>query len=194
MKLLADFFLTTEKPAKMQELVYGLLNLIKDDVSINPHDIFYALSDGTAVSKTDLLATTEINLYALLLGAWHFILVNRKENTVGKATLEEWLCPPAEKGDKHTFISTIGDAYHLDIKISTTCENTDDAEEVHSNENPTIDYVDTEVIEEIPAPQPTPTITQSVQNQFNITQSGNGINIGYAEKVEIRDGKVVKLK
>ena len=193
MKLLADFFLTTEKPAKMQELVYGLLNLIKDDVSINPHDIFYALSDGTAVSKTDLLATTEINLYALLLGAWHFILVNRKENTVGKATLEEWLCPPAEKGDKHTFISTIGDAYHLDIKISTTCENTDDAEEVHSNENPTIDYVDTEVIEEIPAPQPTPTITQSVQNQFNITQSGNGINIGYAEKVEIRDGKVVKL-
>lgn len=29
---------------------------------------------------------------------------------------------------------------------------------------------------------------------FNITQSGNGINIGYAEKVEIRDGKVVTLK
>lgn len=195
MKLLADFFLTTEKSAKMQELVYGVLNLIKDDDTIKPQDTFYALPSGTTVSKADLLTITEVNLYALLLGVWHFILLNRKDNTVGKPTLEKWLTAPTTKGREHTFVSTIGDIYHLDIKISTTCENTDDAEEaVDCDEKATVDYADAEVIEEIPAPQPAPTITQNVQNQFNITQSGNGINIGYAEKVEIRDGKVVTLK
>lgn len=196
MKLLADFFLTTEKSAKMQELVYGILNLIKDDDSIKPQDTFYALPDGTAISKADLLTITDVNLYALLLGVWHFILLNRKENTVGKPTLESWLTAPTIKGREHTFSSTIGDAYHLDIKISTDCENTDDAEEyeVDCDDNEAVDYADADVIEEIPMSQPAPTITQNIQNQFNITQNGNGINIGYAEKVEIHDGKVVTLK
>lgn len=196
MKRLADFFLTTEKSAKMQELVYGVLNLIKDDDSIKPQDTFYALPDGTTISKDDLLTITEVNLYALLLGVWHFILLNRKDNTIGKPTLEDWHRPPAEKGDKHIFVSKIGDTYHLDIKISTTCENTDDAEEyeVDCDDNESVDYADADVIEEIPMSQPAPTITQNIQNQFNITQSGNGINIGHAEKVEIRDGKVVTLK
>jgi len=193
MKNLVDFFLTTEKFAKMQELVYGILNLIKDDDSIKPQDIFYALPDGTAVSKAELNVLTEINLYSLLLGVWHFILLNRKDNTVGKSTLAEWHKPPAAKGDKHTFISTIGNIYHLDIKISTACEYTDDAEEgaVDFYDNLTDDYVDAEIVEEV---QPAPAIMQNIQNQFNINQSGNVINISYAEKVEIRDGKVVTLK
>lgn len=196
MNHLADFFLTTEKPAKMQELVYGILNLIKDDESIKPQDTFYALPNGKAISKAELNGLTDINLYALLLGVWHFILLNRKDNTIGKPTIAEWHRPPTEKGDKHTFISTIGESYHFDIKISTICEHTDDAEEtaVDYDGTPTNDYVDAEIIEEMATPQPTPAITQNVQNQFNINQSGNGINIGYAEKVEIRDGKVVTLK
>lgn len=196
MKLLADFFLTTEKNAKMQELLYSILNLIKDDESIMPHECFYALPNGKAICKADLLTLTEVNLYALLLGVWHFILMNRKDNSVGKPTLAEWLCPPKEKGDEHTFISTIGDSYHLNIKISTTCEKSDDADIDKSlcYEEPTIDFVDDRGINDMPAPQTSPTITQNVQNQFNISQSGNGINIGYAEKVAIHDGKVVTLK
>lgn len=196
MKHLADFFLTTEKTAKMQEIVYGILNLIKDDDSIKPQDTFYALPNGAAISKTDLLKINEVNLYALLLGVWHFILLHRRDNTIGKPTLSDWHRPPTQKGDKHAFVSTIGDKYHLDIKISTTCEHTDDAKEdtVDFEDNLTDDYADVEVVEKIPIPQPTPTVTQNVQNQFNINQSGNGINIGYAEKVEIRDGKVVTLK
>lgn len=194
MKNLVDFFLTTEKLAKTRELVYGVLNLIKDDVSIKSQDAFYALPNGMAISKDNLLSITEVNLYALLLGVWHFILLNRTDNTIGKSTIKEWHRPPTEKGDRHTFISPIGDTYHLNIKINTTCENIDGAEKVDPDKNTTVNYVDAEVIEEIPSPQSVPNITQNVQNQFNITQSGNGINIGYAEKVEIRDGKVVTLK
>ena len=37
-------------------------------------------------------------------------------------------------------------------------------------------------------------VQQFIQNQFNISQTGNGINIGHADKIEIRDGKVVTLK
>lgn len=196
MKLLVDFFLTTEKLAKIQELVYGVLNLIKDDDSIEPQDVFYALPNGIAISKAKLLTITDVNLYALLLGVWHFILMKRKDNTIGKSTLKEWHRPPAEKGNKHTFISTIGDTYHLNIKINTICEETGGVKMNMSNcaDNPTVDFDDNEIVNEIPTQQAEPTITQNVQNQFNINQSGNGINIGYAEKVEIRDGKVVTLK
>ena len=194
MKYMADFFLTTEKSAKMQELVYGILNLIKEDDSIKPQDTFYALPNGISVSKTDLLRSTEINLYALLLGVWHFILMNRKDNTLGKPTLVAWHRLPTEKGDKHIFVSTIGDSYHLDIKISTTCGSTDDANEDETDSTVTDTYAEVEIIEEMPTSQPVPSITQNIQNQFNINQSGNGTNIGYAEKVEIRGGKVVTLK
>lgn len=43
-------------------------------------------------------------------------------------------------------------------------------------------------------PMPQPAVQQIIQNQFNITQNGNGINIGHANTIEIRDGKVVTLK
>lgn len=196
MKLLVDFFLTTEKPAKIQELVYGVLNLIKDDDSIKPYDVFYAQPNGIAIRKDKLLTMTEFNLYALLLGVWHFILMKRENNTIGKPTLEEWLRPPVEKGDKYTFISNIGDTYYLNIKINTICEETSDVKMNMSNcdDNTTVDSVDNEIVNEIPTQQAEPTIKKNVQNQFNINQCGNGINIGYAEKVEIRDGKVVTLK
>ena len=39
-----------------------------------------------------------------------------------------------------------------------------------------------------------PVVQQIIQNQFNISQTGNGINVGHADVIEIRDGKVVTLK
>lgn len=44
------------------------------------------------------------------------------------------------------------------------------------------------------SPVQQPVVQQFVQNQFNISQTGNGINIGHADTIEIRDGKVVTLK
>lgn len=54
----------------------------------------------------------------------------------------------------------------------------------------------TENVEIVDAITPTsqPEVQQIIQNQFNITQNGNGINIGHANTIEIRDGKVVTLK
>lgn len=197
MKRLVDFFLTTEKEAKMQELVYGLLNLVKGDGSGKQGEDFYVLPSGKPVTRSKLLSLTDINLYGLLLGVWHHILLYRKDNTKGKATIDAWHRLPGQKGDGHEFISSIGDSYSHNINISTAWETPDDADgelsENGSRGDGSFEDAEAVIIEDAP-PQPAPTVTQTFQNQFNISQSGSGINIGYAEKVEICDGKVVTLK
>ena len=52
---------------------------------------------------------------------------------------------------------------------------------------------DVEIVAPV-APMSQPVVQQIIQNQFNITQTGNGINVGHADLIEIRDGKVVTLK
>jgi len=49
---------------------------------------------------------------------------------------------------------------------------------------------DVEIVAPV-APMSQPVVQQIIQNQFNITQTGNGINVGHADLIEIRDGKVV---
>lgn len=57
-----------------------------------------------------------------MLGVWHFILTNRKDNKIGASTIKSWHEEPLEKGEAHIFTSLIGSTYHLDIKISTLIE------------------------------------------------------------------------
>lgn len=193
MQILAENFLTIEKAPKNTALVYGLLNLIKEDESILPNDVFYALPNGAPITKSNLLALYDINLHCLLLGVWHYIVVHHhRKNEYGKLTIQSWHTPPSEKGDRHKFISTIGDSYDHEIKISTTCEREDDAMNDYEDDNNPITIPEPEVIESEVIPPVTGSTT--TQNIFNISQNGNGINIGYAEKIEIRDGKVVTLK
>ena len=62
----------------------------------------------------------------------------------------------------------------------------------YEDDNNPITIPEPEVIEsEVIPPVKGSTTTQNI---FNISQNGNGINIGYAEKIEIRNGKVVTLK
>lgn len=189
---IADFFLTNDNEDKMRELVFSILTVIKEDVTIQPTDRFYSMSDGTSISKTALLNTKELNLPSFLLGVWHYILMYRHDNTVGAATIASWHTAPQEKGDKHKFSSSIGRSFDHDIKISTDYEIIADAEQdiiEDTNGEPQAE----DAAESAPA-QPVPIVNQAIQNQFNFYQTGNGINIGHADKVEIKDGKVVNLK
>lgn len=54
--------------------------------------------------------------------------------------------------------------------------------------------MDTASVTDTGAPMLQPVVQQIIQNQFNISQTGNGINVGHADVIEIRDGKVVTLK
>ena len=189
---ITDFFLANDNEAKMQELVFSVLTVIKDDSTILSEDSFYSMPDGAPIAKAALLSKKDLNLPSFLLGMWHYILMYRKDNTVGAATIESWHTAPQEKGDKHKFSSTIGCSFNHDIKISTDYESIDDAGQdiiEDTNEEPQVE----DTTESIPT-QTGPIVNQSIQNQFNFYQTGNGINIGHADKVEIKDGKVVNLK
>lgn len=196
MKELLDYFLTINKAPKIDELVYGILNLIINDYSINQDDIFYALPDGTGITKKDLISTLDINLYSLILGVWHFILTSRKDNKIGVSTIKSWHEEPLEKGEAHIFTSSIGSTYHLDIKISTLIEQNKSVEREISDEvnkdfseEPEIEILDSVDTNETSQHQENKQPT--INNQFIFNQSGSGVNIGQATNVIIKNGKVV---
>lgn len=75
----------------------------------------------------------------------------------------------------------------LDVYINTTNKRSK-----KKQESTALSPDDITLMTESPVQQPV--VQQFVQNQFNISQTGNGINIGHADTIEIRDGKVVTLK
>lgn len=196
MKELLDYFITTDKEPKINELVYGILNLIKDDQSINQDTVFYALANGKGITKKDLLSTLNINFYSLVLGVWHFILTNRKDNKIGASTIKSWHEEPLEKGEAHIFTSSIGNTYDLDIKISTLIEQNESAES-KSDDEINREFINEPEIEILCSVDTNETSTHqenkqpTINNQFIFNQTGSGINIGQATNVIIKNGKVV---
>ena len=79
-------------------LVKRLIELIRDDASITPSQLFAIDRDGTSVSKSELSAISEIYLPAFILSIWEFIVTERKDNSVGKPTIETWHSVPNVRG------------------------------------------------------------------------------------------------
>lgn len=84
-------FLEVETSAKKDEyLVKALAEIIKDDEGIPSNAVFYINADGSSSTKVQLLAATEICLQAFLIGVWHYVLLNRTDNTQGRSTIVNW--------------------------------------------------------------------------------------------------------
>lgn len=96
-------FINTDLIRCSSKLISTLLDVIIHDTSIDDMDIFFAGPNGQSYTKKELTTTTRIFFQPFLLGIWHYILMNRKDNTVGFDTLE-WLI----------------NYYHLHSKISET--------------------------------------------------------------------------
>ena len=105
---------------KEEHLVKALLELIEEDDSIDDGQAFYACEDGSTVIKSGLLITSEFCLQSFLLGIWHFILVNRKDNKSGQKTYDEWC--PARGGAERKYIGTLGCGITRPIIISNCAE------------------------------------------------------------------------
>lgn len=92
MLVFTDAYLDTEKGTKKDEyLVEALIELISKDSSIEPDALFYALESGTAVTKESLTASADICLQAFMVGVWHYILLNRADNKIGRSTIANWM-------------------------------------------------------------------------------------------------------
>ena len=80
-------------------LVRALVDLILQDQSIGGGDEFYIGSDGGKMKKAALGGLTEVCLPSFLLGVWHYVVVYRKDNGIGKKTYDTW-CPSTGGGQR----------------------------------------------------------------------------------------------
>lgn len=77
-------------------LIKRLIEVIRDDSSINEETRFIIGRDGTAITKRELLEVEEIYLPAFLLDIWKFIVTERKDNQIGAVTISAWKHPTAQ--------------------------------------------------------------------------------------------------
>ena len=116
MKHFVNRFINTDEPEKIEEVTKALLQLIADDDSIKPADVFYMGEMGHPITKEKLLQKTDIILESFLLGIWHFILLNRQDNHIGRETFLDW---NRQNGPRTPwkYVSTIGRDYPIAIRI-----------------------------------------------------------------------------
>ena len=87
-----DFLDVGETVHKDVNLVRALIDLIQQDQTIKASDEFYIGPNGEKKKKAALGNLKEVCLPSFLLGVWHYVVLNRRDNSVGRITYDEW-CP-----------------------------------------------------------------------------------------------------
>jgi len=136
-------------------LVKALLELIDIDKNTDGAE-FYISQDGLQTKKAALGGVDEYCLPALLLGVWHYIIKNVQDNSVGKATYDEWRKPGKSPNTREDFKSDIGDGLNgrkiTLVPYAEVASNVDETiynEEATKQDEPTTEYDDCEFAEEI---------------------------------------------
>jgi len=168
-------------------LVKALLELLDEDDSIDGEQEIYAREDGVATTKSAILAASTFCLQPLLLGLWHFVLLNRADNRVGKDTYDLWC--PATGGSERAYTYTLGETITRTICITYSTQS-----------HPTVDteIIDEDIVEDAgpeaqakAAPNTSP--AQSVVNNnptfftFNVTGNNNSF-INKVDTIIIENG------
>lgn len=175
-----NFIETGTKLQKDVRLVKALVDLIKRDESIDDSVEFLIGENGGAVRKDQLYALNRVCLPSFLLGVWHFIVVNRKDNKVGQLTYDTWC--PENGGGTRKYEGTMGEDILTEIDVYTL-EPEDEA---------AVGFEDAEVVDKQPkqteqgnpnTQKETPGIgsnMQQINNPFTFIQNGdNNTQIGY---------------
>ncbi len=109
---------------KSDVLIKALLEVVLADETIKEEQLFYINPDGSPITKAELRNVSEITFQSFLLGIWHYVLVV-PENTLGKATYEDW-CP--QTGNEHSlrkYNKEIGEKSKLSIQVTLLPEITE---------------------------------------------------------------------
>ena len=180
MCIFVDSFIETgTKLQKDVRLVKALIDLIEQDDSINDSVEFMVGENGDAVRKDQLRNQKRVCLPSFLIGVWHYVVVNRRDNSVGRKTYDVW-CPPNGRGPRK-YTAHMGEGlldglttYTVDTKETITAEAVED------------DTSDA-------ASQDTPPVTQQMLNNnptfFNINISGGNNNFyQHVDKLTINNG------
>lgn len=175
-----NFIETGTKLKKDVRLVKALMDLVEEDDSIDDDAEFLIREDGSPVRKDRFGELDKICLPSFLLGIWHFIVVNRKNNKIGKETYDTWC--PENGGGTREYEGHMGEGITREVDVYTIAPL---EEELHEDVEP-------EVIEEPEKTDETENqrqgenvgtqhnLQQQINNPFTFIQNGdNNTQIGY---------------
>lgn len=183
----AGFIDSGTSTKKDERLVKALLELIDIDETIDDIQPFYINENGSTMTKAALRGVSDICLQSFLLGIWHFVLVNRKDNTFGKTTYDLWC--PQNRGAERKYTGTLGCNVIRPIKVLNCAEIVGedivpDAPKTNSSEECSEQYDESET-EETAAAKDT---KQVVNNPVVFNQYGNNnIQIGNIDTLTINN-------
>lgn len=181
MCIFVDSFIETgTKLQKDVRLVKALIDLIEQDESIDDSVKFMVGENGDTVRKDQLRNLKRVCLPSFLLGIWHFIVINRKNNKVGQLTYDTWC--PENGGGTREYEWAMGENLSIELEVYTL-EPEDETEDTEQ---------EAEVVEEQPErnnqdnqndhqeTSGTGPNLQQINNPFTFIQNGdNNTQIGY---------------
>lgn len=119
-----------ESVGRPTTLVKALVDLIQQDVSIGNEEEFFIGEQGQKTKKAALGDLKKICLPAFLLGVWHYVIVNRQDNSVGQVTYDHW-CPSNGRAPrKYTANMGSGVLDSLRVYMPETASQDDAGDEV----------------------------------------------------------------
>ena len=161
-------------------LVKALIDLIDQDDSIDD-DVEFPIGENGELGRKDHFGDLDkVCLPSFLLGIWHFIVVNRKNNKVGQDTYDIWC--PENGGGTREYEGHIGqsitkeiDVYTLESEADGLPED-DDAEGIDESS----EQAGSEYQERNDSTGAAPNLQQQINNPFTFIQNGdNNTQIGY---------------
>ena len=119
---------------KKNWLVSALIELTNMDDPAGSNG-FLAGENGESISVKELSAKIHY-VEPLLLGIWHHIVINCRDNTVGADILNAWYSEKDSKYETAEFMSNIGQnqKFRVDVEFLNTVPQTDEASDMHRQE------------------------------------------------------------
>lgn len=122
---------------KSEWLVKALIEVILEDNGI-PACTTFQITDDTAVRKDEFDNISQVVLPIFLVSVMHFILNERKDNTLGRATFEAWHSHGTSKSS-WKFTSNVGRSVNRRIIVNNEYENEEPEKEKPSNDKKSSD-------------------------------------------------------
>jgi len=151
---------------KDEYLVKALVEVLDADEQIDDDQDFYVCEDGSTMTKTEILAATELCLQPFLLGLWHYIIVKVPDNRVGADTYNRWC--PSRGGAERLYVAKLGETSSRNIRL-TYSTLTETEMEYESEAEPVIE---SEVVD----PEPEKVEAQPSQTMVNNNPVFNTFN------------------
>ena len=174
--------------AKEVWLVKALLDLIDADQSIDAGQAFYIGEVGQKITKAALREMSDFFFQPFLLGIWHFAVVNRKDNTVGKSTYDIWCPSRGGKERKYAGTMGVGITRSINVTLIEVTGATAKQDQTNSVDNSAPVENGAPVVEDFSEEPASTTTNQTINHPFVFHQYGNNsIQVGNIETLVINN-------